>query len=102
MSFSPEGAPRSSPFDSKKKVYKLSGQLLCMNTHAYQLGLQARNRGAWFHAARDYYMAEGLLTEDLPTMRAFYTGYWGDGFDVQYENGRLVLVNKDRSPVSRN
>jgi hypothetical protein len=72
-----------------------------MNTHAYQLGFQARKKNAWFETIRGYYLAEGMLTNDVPTLLAFYEGYWGESFNVHYDNGRFTMTNKDRSAVSR-
>ena len=63
-----------------------------MTSKSYQLGLDAGKRGSWFHETLDRYRSDEVLnsTDDILD---FYSGYWGDLFEVVYKNGRISLIN---------
>jgi len=67
-----------------------------MTSKAYDLGLDAGRRGSWFHETLDSYLGRGLVS--AAEKFDFYRGYWGDMFDVRYENGKFVMVNRGCSP----
>lgn len=66
-----------------------------MFSTAYSLGMKAKREGRWFHETLDNYLAAGIFGRE--DMLDFYEGYWGDGWDIVYENGRISIINKDRT-----
>ena len=65
---------------------------LLMKRNAYLLGLDAGQRGLWFHETLNSYLSSGAITRDNTI--EFYRGYWGDLFDVSYDGASYHLKNK--------